>query len=148
MPAFTEEYTSKHSIDELYALIIDIEHYPEFLPWCSGAQIIEKEEQKIIADLDISFSLFHESYRSLVNLTPPEAGKAMVDVSLISGPFKKLDNHWKLEEFDNGTKMYFYVDFEFKSALLDTLAGSVFSIACQKMVKAFEDRAEAVYGHR
>lgn len=146
MPAFTEEHISKHTVDELYSLVVDIESYPEFLPWCSGASVVEREDKKIIADLDISFAIFHESYRSCVNLIPPAEGKAMVDVSLISGPFKRLENHWKFEEFEGGTKMYFYVDFEFKSALLDSLAGSVFSMACQKMVNAFEGRAEAIYG--
>ena len=112
MPAFTEEHISKHTVEELYSLVVDIESYPEFLPWCSGASVVEREDKKIIADLDISFAIFHESYRSCVNLVPPADGKAVVDVSLVSGPFKRLENHWRFEEFEGGAKMHFYVDFE------------------------------------
>jgi coenzyme Q-binding protein COQ10 len=146
MPILGEECLSSHSVKQLYDLVIDVEQYPEFLPWCSDAKVVEKNKTEVIADLVINFKAFKESYRSRITLAPPKNGKARIDVGLISGPFKRLENHWSFEDVGNQTKIRFYIDFEFKSALMETLIGMVFSVACKKMVKAFEDRANDLYG--
>jgi coenzyme Q-binding protein COQ10 len=126
---------------------VDIEEYPEFLPWCSAARIIEESEHTIVADLIISFNAFTEHYRSQVDLMPPQKGSAEVNVNLISGPFKYLKNNWKLKTMKNhGTEILFFIEFEFKSALLQKIIGVVFSKACQKMVDSFESRAEDLFG--
>ncbi len=145
MPILEEEYFSNHSVEQLYNLVIDIERYPEFLPWCSSAEIIEESSSELIADLIINFKAFTEHYRSRVSLTPPKNGKAKVDVDLISGPFKNLENYWSFEARGDQTKISFYINFEFKSQLFEKLIGMVFSIACQKMVQAFEARAKELY---
>ncbi len=148
MTQYNYNYESEFSVDQLYQLVVDIEKYPEFLPWCSAARILEETEHQIVADLIISFKAFTEHYRSQVELSPPRSGKAAVDVSLISGPFKYLNNNWKFKTLKNGgTLIEFYIDFEFKSALLQKLIGLLFNKACQKMVDSFEARAKELFGN-
>jgi coenzyme Q-binding protein COQ10 len=145
MPKLEEEFFSHHSAEQIYNIVIDIEKYPEFLPWCSDAEVISRTENEIIADLTINFQGFKESYRSKVELSPPSEGVAGVNVVMISGPFTHLHNIWKIEEIDEGVKISFFIDFEFKSFLLGKIMGAFFSVACHKMVKAFEDRANELY---
>ncbi len=147
MTEYNYTYESEYSVEQLYQLVVDIEQYPEFLPWCSAARVLEETDHYIVADLIISFKAFTEHYRSQVALTPPKKGKAAVEVSLISGPFKRLNNNWKFETLKNGgTLIEFYIDFEFKSALLQKLIGLLFNKACQKMVASFEARAKDLFG--
>jgi len=137
-----------HNIYDVQNLIIDIEAYPEFLPWCSAARIIEENEHQLIADLVISYKAFTEHYRSQVNIAhPDDEGYASVNVSMISGPFKYLKNDWKLKKIDESmTEVDFYISFEFKSIMLEKLIGMMFANTCDKMMKAFEDRADQLYG--
>lgn len=145
MHKLEEEFFSYHTIDQLYALVVDIESYPEFLPWCSAAHIASRSDLEIIADLVISFKVFTEKYTSKVTLTPPKNGKARVDVITISGPFEHMENHWKFETIGDKTKINFYVEFDFKSPLLDKLMGAFLSVAYHKMIEAFEARAKDLY---
>ncbi|MFI4984031.1 MAG: type II toxin-antitoxin system RatA family toxin [Rickettsiales bacterium] len=141
------KYHSRYSIEQIYELITDVENYPEFLPWCKGAQIIEESQNSLVADLIISFKVFTEHYRSRVDLKPPARGKAAVEVNLIHGPFKNLYNSWKLKKNKKGgTDIEFFISFEFNSALLEKFIGLLFSKACQKMVTAFEHRADQKFG--
>jgi len=147
MPSYNHCNESKFSIEQLYQLIIDVEKYPEFLPWCSAARVIEESDHMILADVIISFKAFTEHYRSQVELIPPSSGKAQVNTSFVSGPFKYLNSHWKLKTLRNGnTNVEFFIDFEFKSALLQKIIGLMFSKACQKMIASFEARAEDLFG--
>lgn len=147
MTKYNYKHSSKYDIHQLYQLITDIEEYPEFLPWCSAARILEESESTIIADLIINFKAFTEHYRSQVDLTSPADGFAEVDVNLISGPFKYLKNNWKLKTLANGeTEIQFFIEFEFKSALLEKVMGLLFNKACQKMVDSFELRAKELFG--
>jgi coenzyme Q-binding protein COQ10 len=147
MTQYSYNYESEFSVEQLYQLVVDIEKYPEFLPWCSAARVLEETDHYIVADLIISFKAFTEHYRSQVDISPPKGGKASVEVSLISGPFKHLNNNWKFKSLKNGgTLIEFYIDFEFKSALLQKLIGLLFNRACQKMVDSFEARAKELFG--
>ena len=146
MPLLDYKHISQYPIDLIYQLIIDVEKYPEFLPWCSAAKIRERGASYFIADVDITFKIMSESYCSKVELKSPKNGKAEVNVSLISGPFKKLHNVWKLRTFkDNQTEIEFFIDFEFKSSLLDKLTSLMFYKACEKMLNAFEARANCLF---
>ena len=137
----------KHNINDIYSLIVDIESYPEFIPWCSAARIVEDGDRQLVADLVISYKAFTEHYRSQVDMHPLKAGKAAVNVKMISGPFKFLKNDWKLKKVsENITEVDFYISFEFKSIILEKLIGVMFSKACDKMIKAFEERANELYG--
>lgn len=139
-----------YSADEMYALIADVPAYPEFLPWCSAARIRSRrqdgEAEIMEADLVISFKLFRERFGSRVTLRPVDKE---IDVSYLDGPFRYLNNYWKFVPVDETTcEVDFFVDFEFKSRTLQALIGLVFDQAMQMIVRAFERRAEALYGKR
>lgn len=137
-----------YSAEQLYALVADIGRYPEFLPWCSAARIRSTRPTEtgsiIDADLVISFKVFRERFGSRVTLYP-DAGK--IDVAYLEGPFRYLDNHWEFENLaEGGCEVRFFVDFEFKSRALQAIIGVVFNEAMQRIVRAFERRAEDLYG--
>lgn len=138
-----------HNIYDIHNLIIDVESYPEFLPWCSAARIIDESDHQLIADLVISYKAFTEHYRSQVDISPPNPDESSINVSMISGPFKFLKNDWRLKKINESiTEVDFYISFEFKSIVLEKLIGMMFSRACDKMMKAFEDRANELYSKR
>jgi coenzyme Q-binding protein COQ10 len=128
--------------EQLFALVADIERYPEFLPWCVGARIKERRGDLIVADLIIGFRMFRERFTSRVSLDPPQR----IDVAYTEGPFRYLDNHWTFGPHPAGCRVGFFVDFEFKSRLLQRLIEVLFSEAVRRMVGAFEKRASELYG--
>src|SRR3546814_4851189 len=112
MPIHKEKRVLPYSPAQLYGLVIDIEHYPEFLPWCQGARVRTRQENLIVADLIIGFKMFRERFTSRVK--PDPAGRR-IDVTYAEGPFKYLENHWVFEDHPQGCLIDFYVDFEFRS---------------------------------
>lgn len=133
--------------EQLFGLVLDIEKYPEFLPWCRGARIVERTGDGFIGELVVSFAHVTERYRSRVRPMPPGDDPAhRIEVSLVEGPFTQLTNHWRFAPHGDGTEVYFEVAFQFKSKLLDRLIGGMFTRASEKMISAFTARAEALYG--
>ena len=130
---------------EMFDLVADISSYPEFLPWCSALRIRKREVKIINADMIIGFRVFREKFTTRVTLDPPYR----IDVEYLDGPFKYLNNYWifNLKEKER-CEIDFYVDFEFKSILLQKAIGAVFKEAVQKMINAFEAQAHKIYGHR
>ncbi|SFI25794.1 type II toxin-antitoxin system RatA family toxin [Albimonas pacifica] len=149
MPTHAEKRVMPYSADQMYALIADVRAYPEFLPWCSACRIRKREEredgsERIEADLVISFKVFRERFGSRVDLYPDER---RIDVAYLDGPFRYLNNHWTFRPVDAGScEVDFFVDFEFKSIVLQKLIGVVFNEAMQRIVRAFEQRAAVLYG--
>ncbi len=142
MPKFNEIFTSKYSKEQIFDMVLDIEKYPDFLPWCGGTRILESGKEKIIAEMIIRFENFSESYTSEVTFTKPNA----IFVKQTAGPFKVLTNKWEFETNpDNSTKIIFEIEFQFKSRILEKLIGSIFAKAAKKLTKAFIDRADAIY---
>lgn len=127
----------------MFDLVADIESYPEFLPWCVGARIRERKGNVVIADLIIGFKMFRERFTSEVTLNEAEC---RIDVRYTEGPFRYLNNHWIFEDHPKGTAIDFYVDFEFKSRILQRVIQTLFHEAVRRMVAAFEARARALYG--
>jgi coenzyme Q-binding protein COQ10 len=146
MPAFTEIRTVPHSAQKMYQLVMDIEKYPEFLPWCKHTKIVEIiSEENLRADLLINFKNFFEKYRSDVTHGKTAESKYFVDVVAIEGPFKKLINKWKFHDLANGgCEIEFFIDFEFNSFFLTKMIGVIFEKATEKMMNAFEKRAREV----
>ncbi len=144
MPTHGEKRHLPYTPEQMFDLVADVERYPEFLPWCVAARIRKRTGDTFFADLVIGFKLVRERYTSKVVLDP--AGRR-IDVTYTEGPFHHLDNHWRFElAEDGGTMIDFYVDFEFKSRILQALIGAVFNEAVRLMVHAFEKRAGHVYG--
>ena len=142
MPTHAEERVLPYTPKQLFDLVADIERYPEFLPWCVGARIKERRPDLIVADLIIGFRMFRERFTSRVSLDPPER----IDVAYAEGPFRHLNNHWSFSPDPGGCRVGFFVDFEFKSRLLQRLIEVLFSEAVRRMVGAFENRARDLYG--
>lgn len=143
MPTHAEIRELPYSAEDLYKLVADIEKYPEFLPWCVGLRVKNRSAETITADMIIGFKVFREKFTTRVSLTP----ESRIDVEYLNGPFKYLNNHWKfIPKGSNSCEIDFFVDFEFRSAILQKAIGVVFNEAVQKMINAFEMRAHDVYG--
>ena len=142
MPTHAEQRVLPYTPEQLFALVADIERYPEFLPWCIGARIKERQPNLVVADLIIGFKVFRERFTSRVVLDPPRK----IDVTYAEGPFRYLDNHWTFERTPEGCRIGFFVDFEFKSRLMQKVIEVLFSEAVRRMVGAFERRACDLYG--
>jgi coenzyme Q-binding protein COQ10 len=136
-----------YSADQMYALVADVENYPKFLPWTAAARLRTTDEHAdhivILADLIVSFKVFRETFGSKVTLWP---AKKQIDTEYIDGPFKHLNSRWVFEDASGGCKVSFHVNFEFKNRLLQGAAGMFFNQAMQTIVKAFEKRAQTLYG--
>ncbi len=149
MRQFHDTQQSPYSTQQIFDLVIDIERYPEFIPWCRAARILTREEGRMTAELVVSFSNFTESYVSEVIYTRPAnpAEKGVIDVGLLQGPFKHLNNHWVFTALPEGkgTEISLDLAFQFRSKILDSLIGLVFGKATTKMGLAFKERADALY---
>jgi coenzyme Q-binding protein COQ10 len=145
MPTHAEQRILPYTPEQLFDLVADVERYPEFLPWCLGARVRKREGDTITADLLIGFRMVRERFTSKVTLERP----GRIDVAYSEGPFRYLNNHWLFEKMpDGGCRIDFFVDFEFRSALLQKIIGVLFNEAVRRMVAAFEARARQLYGNR
>jgi coenzyme Q-binding protein COQ10 len=142
MPTHAEKRILRYTPDQLFDMVADVRRYPEFLPWCVGARIISQTDKELVADLTIGFKMFRESFRSNVTLERP----GHIHVRYLNGPFRYLNNHWRFNPHAHGTEVDFFVDFEFRSRLLQAVIGTVFNEAVRLMVRAFERRAMYLYG--
>ena len=142
MPTHAERKVVPYPPDELFDLVADVGRYPEFLPWCVGARVRTRSDTEIVADLTIGFGPVRESFTSRVWLDRP----ARIQVRYERGPFRYLNNQWTFEPHPRGTRVGFFVDFEFRSRLLRAAMNVVFNEAVRRMVNAFERRARVVYG--
>jgi coenzyme Q-binding protein COQ10 len=144
---FSDRRTLRFAPEQIFALVADVERYPEFLPWCTRLKIRERREEGastiLVADMTISFALVQERFTSKVVLTPQER---RIEVDYLDGPFRYLHNLWRFEPTPGGCVVHFDIDFEFKNRALGLLIGTVFHKAVQRLVHAFEARAEALYG--
>lgn len=149
MPVHTEQRTLPYTPQQLYSLVADIEKYPEFLPWCVGARIRERKANVLTADMVIGFKMIREKFTSRVTLSAPgeQGPEGRIDVAYVDGPMRHMQNRWVfLPNADGSTTIDFYVDFEFRSKLLQKLIGALFHEAVRRMVAAFDARAKALYG--
>jgi coenzyme Q-binding protein COQ10 len=156
MPTHAEKRFLPYRPEQLFELVASVDRYPEFLPWCIAARIRSREplpddraRTLITADLVIGFRMIRERFTSRVTLQPPRR----IDVNYSEGPFRYLNNHWIFEPVapsaehpTGGTMLDFYVDFEFKSKLLQSVMAMLFNEAVRRMVAAFEGRARQLYG--
>ncbi|HUB96096.1 MAG TPA: type II toxin-antitoxin system RatA family toxin [Stellaceae bacterium] len=143
MSTHAERRRLPYAPEQLFDLVADVERYPEFLPWCVGARVRERKPDLVVADLLIGYRMVRERFTSRVILDRP----GRIDVSYSEGPFRYLNNHWLFEpESDGGCTIDFYVDFEFRSRMLQKIIEVLFNEAVRRMVGAFETRARNLYG--
>jgi len=142
MPTHAEKKILRYTPEQMFDLVADVRRYPEFLPWCVGARVLSRDEQVLVADLTIGFKMFRETFRSRVGLDRP----GHVHVTYETGPFRYLNNQWRFSPAPQGCEVDFFVDFEFRSRILQMAIGVVFNEAVRLMVRAFERRAMVLYG--
>lgn len=150
MPTHSETRFLPYSAQEMYDLVADVGSYPKFLPWNSAARIRSRTagpdgSEVMEADLVISFKVFRERFGSRVTLHPAQK---RIDTEYLDGPFRYMKSNWAFADAPGGCEVTFYVDFEFKNALLQGIIGVVFNDAMQRVVRAFERRAVELYGRR
>lgn len=148
MPTHSETRPVAYTAAQMYDLVADVAKYPEFLPWTAAARIRSKtdagDHTVMLADLVISFKVFRETFGSRVILWP-DAQK--IDTEYLDGPFKHMVSNWAFTDTDGGgSDISFHVDFEFRNRILQTTATLFFNDAMQRVVRAFERRADALYG--
>ncbi len=136
--------------DELFALVGDVESYPQFVPWVSALRVWNRTEpdagiRSLDAEARVGFAMVRETFATRVRL---DAARRTINVSLLYGPFRRLRNHWTFTEAPEGTRVDFEIDFEFKSRLLDAILAANLHRAAEKLVGCFEARAAALYRPR
>lgn len=142
MPTHTERRVLNYTQEQIFDLVADVGSYPKFLPWCSGVRVLSSDDKELVADLTVGFGPFRETFTSRVALDRP----GTIRVTYEKGPFRYLNNVWKFSAEPQGCLVDFFVDFEFRSRLLQAAIGVVFNEAVRMMVSAFIRRAREIYG--
>lgn len=142
------EKTLPYTPDQLFALVGDVDAYPQFVPWVVSMRTWNMRSDgqgvsQLDAQVGVGFSLLKETFSTRVRR---DATARQIDVQLLSGPFKHLANRWRFVEAPGGAKIEFDIDFEFKSRLLAGLLAANFHHAVDKLMACFEARARALYG--
>ena len=145
MPTASVKRNINKKKDKLIEFVLDIEKYPEFIPFCLDSKIYDRKEENnqilIIADLTIGKGLFSDTYKSDVRFNKKDD---TINVTNLDGPLKHLQNNWKFVENNNMTEVYFDVDFEIKNKFLNLLMEKSFEFGLNKIADAFQKRAETV----
>ena len=132
--------------NQLIEMVLDIEKYPEFVPWCLSGKVYSRKESadlvEIKADLKVGKKIINETYTSLV-LFYKEKDKILV--TNIDGPLTHLKNEWKFKEINNSTQLEFDINFELKNNLLNAIMKRSFNLGLNKIADAFEKRALELY---
>ena len=145
MPVINQQRHLQWSAEEMFDLVADVKRYPEFLPWVVATRIKSDSESEMVADMMVGFSALREKFTSRVHKDRPRR----IAVEYLDGPLKRLSNTWGFTPHeDGGCVIDFNVDFTFRSAIFEKLAGQYLDRAFRKMVAAFETRAEKLYGSR
>ena len=149
MPTYETTRTVRHLPEQMFALVADVERYPEFLPLCEALKVRSTRERDgvtvLVADMTVGYKAIRETFTSQVVLRPQDN---RIDVKYIDGPFRYLDNRWTFVAVPGGCEVQFYIDYEFKSRILGALMGSMFDRAFRMFAEAFEKRADVIYGER
>lgn len=153
MPNHRETRLLPYTPEQVFALVADVEKYPDFLPWCVACRIKTRETPtRFTADMAIGFKMVREKFTSRVTLEPPtETSHGKIMVEYLDGPFQYLVNTWLFKPHTTttgkaATELEFYLEFEFRSKLLQSIIGMLFEEAVRRMVAAFESRAATLYG--
>ena len=127
-------------------MVLDIEKYPEFVPWCLDGKVYEKKDKgdtvEIIADLTIGKSFFKETYKSFVTYNK---STDTIYVTNIEGPLKHLENKWFFKDLGDSSEVEFQVDFELKNKILNLLMNKSFDLGLIKIADAFQKRADELF---
>lgn len=145
MPEVIKSVLVPYTPAQMFELVDDVPRYPEFLPWCSGAEAVRQDNGTVRASLHINYRGIRQRFTTANTREPPRA----LDMQLVEGPFRALNGSWRFNDLDGrGCKIEFSLRYEFSNRVLATLVGPVFSHIADTMVEAFVKRAERIYGQR
>ncbi|HOB13546.1 MAG TPA: type II toxin-antitoxin system RatA family toxin [Novosphingobium sp.] len=142
MPGIREIRLMPYSAEQMFDLVADVARYGEFLPWVVATRVRSDSETEMVADMLVGFNALREKFTSRVLKHRPDR----IEVIYIDGPMRDLDNVWLFRPVEGGCEVEFHVDFTFRNAVFEKLAGQYFDRAFRKMVGAFEQRAAQLYG--
>ena len=132
--------------NQLIEMVLDIEKYPEFVPWCIKGKIYDKKDSEDLfsfnGDLKVGKSILNETFTSQVSYYKE---KDKIVVNNLSGPLKHLKNEWLFKEVNNATQLEFFIDFELKNPILNAIMKKSFKLGLNKIAQSFEERANKLY---
>jgi len=150
MHVYEIKHPVAHSADDMYALVANVETYPQFLPLVEALKVTRREQagdkELLIATMQIGYKLIRESFTTKVTLDP-QAREILVEY--LDGPFSHLENRWRFNPRPGGgSDIDFYIAYSFRSLMFERVVGGLFDRAVQKYTDAFEARADTVYGRK
>jgi coenzyme Q-binding protein COQ10 len=148
MPELSTTRRVQHAASEMFDLVADVEHYPEFVPLCQSLSVRKRTgeggKEVIVADMTVAYKLVRETFTSRVTL---DRANLEILVEYLEGPFRRLNNRWRFRPVgERVCDVEFYIAYEFRSRTLGMLMGAVFDAAFRRFASAFEKRADQVYG--
>jgi coenzyme Q-binding protein COQ10 len=147
LPTFQTRRRVPFTPQQMFAVVAEVEAYPEFLPLCESLRVLRREQRGdatvLVARMSVGYKAIRESFTSCVTLYPAEP---RVLVEYLDGPFRTLENRWLFHPVPLGTEIDFYIAYEFRSAMLGLVMGAMFDRAFRRFAEAFEERARLVYG--
>ena len=148
MPQLSTTRRVRHAAAEMFDLVADVEHYPEFVPLCRSLSVRSRSrnggKDVIVADMTVAYKFVRETFTSRVTL---DRANLEILVEYLEGPFQKLNNRWTFRAAgEHACDVEFFIAYEFRSRTLGALMGSVFDAAFRRFAAAFERRADLVYG--
>jgi coenzyme Q-binding protein COQ10 len=147
MPRFRTVRPVSHSAERMFALVADVERYPEFVPMCERLVVrrrtpVADGREVLLADMSIGYKVIRETFTTRVTLDP---AALRILVEYVDGPFSHLENTWAFHAAERGAEVAFDIDYAFRSRAFQLLAGAVFEAVFAKMAEAFEKRADTIY---
>jgi coenzyme Q-binding protein COQ10 len=150
MPKFETMRRTGHAPDRMFALVADVEKYPQFVPLCEALTVRSRRERDgrtvLVADMTVGYKAIRETFTTQVLLN---AAENTIDVKYLDGPFRYLTNEWRFEPHESGVStVHFFIDYEFKSRILGAVMGAMFDRGFRMFADAFEKRADALHGRQ
>jgi coenzyme Q-binding protein COQ10 len=151
MPQFSTKRRVHHSASDMYDLVTDVKKYPEFVPMCSAMRVRRQTDKGegvtvMIAEMTVAYKMIRQTFTTRDTLDKPNM---KILIEYLDGPFSRLQNRWVFHPIDEQTcEVEFFIDYEFRSRTLAMLMGALFDNVFRRMVAAFEQRADRVYGRK
>ncbi len=142
MPSIERSALVPHSAQKMFDLVNDVDAYPEFLPWCSGASTLELGEKHRVARVDLKKGPLSQHFTTRNDIIDGQE----IKMSLVDGPFRQLNGQWSFKTIgDQGCRVSFHIEFTFAGFLLQKTLSPIFNEICARMVDAFVERANQLY---
>jgi len=143
MPNINRSAMVEYSAEQMFQLVDDIAAYPEFLPWCGGAEEHKRDKNNVQASVTIQKGSINKSFTTQNSLNKPQS----IELTLIDGPFKELRGEWRFDALsDTACKVTFNLDFKFSNRVVGMAVGPIFNQVANTFVDSFVERAKSVYG--